>query len=360
MKRIKNNKILFLGAGASHDACYPLTANIFNELDSFYKNYNVNDYQKRWGELKASFKKFPKALEFLINSKNPEIILTLPDLLDEAKEQYEDNLSLASNNHSLLKTVTDKIHEIYDKKHSLNAKMIKNNFSMLLGHYFLMRHCEDQARTLPSYLEKMFAQFDCIITTNWDTLPERVLLKQNKWHPSDGYGFQVPLEDELASSGENIITNQSAIKIFKLHGSIGWHERDGVFYLSQHSFLQCLISNIRDQNAPRIGSGPDKDPVMLYPSYLKQLDNAVLLSIWEQARQNLEHASSITIVGYSLPKADVAIRTLLLPARSNAAAIKIINPFPKNDDSKKRWEDFFKSSDKSPEFIDQRAAEYFQ
>ncbi len=205
----------------------------------------------------------------------------------------------------------------------------------------------------------MFLQFDCIITTNWDTLAERILLKHKKWHPSEGYGFQVPLVEDIEDNNLQLISLHSDIKILKLHGSIGWHEKNETLYLSQPKFLQYLLGHdIRDQNAPRVGSGPDENPLILKPSYLKQLDHPTLLSIWDQARLNLEKASSITIVGYSLPKADVAIRALLLPIRNSESSIRIINPFQMKDDFKKRWEDFFKPG-KLPIFENQRASEYF-
>jgi hypothetical protein len=191
-------------------------------------------------------------------------------------------------------------------------------------------------------------------------LAERVLLNNGKWFPSDGYGFSVTLKEYLGglNGGKQINYSPSKTKVLKLHGSIGWHNRQEVFYLRYSSYLQYLIANVCDENAP-YPSGPDEDPVMLYPSYLKQLDNPILLSVWEQARKALEAASSVTIVGYSLPLADVAIRTLLLPIRTNDATIKIISPTSEKSDERKRWECYFKSSGKEPEFVKKEAAAYF-
>ena len=68
---------------------------------------------------------------------------------------------------------------------------------------------------------------------------------------------------------------------------------------------------------------PDKLPVsderhvVLHPSFLKdyerdEQDSHVFVKLWQKAAQLLREAEQTYIIGYSLPKADVAALTLLL------------------------------------------------
>jgi hypothetical protein len=68
---------------------------------------------------------------------------------------------------------------------------------------------------------------------------------------------------------------------------------------------------IYDKNELPLGSGPDENPLLIFPSYLKQLEGPILQSIWDQAARALTQAEEVTFVGYSLPLADVAVRALI-------------------------------------------------
>jgi hypothetical protein len=109
----------------------------------------------------------------------------------------------------------------------------------------------------------------------------------------------------------------SQVKVLKLHGSIGWfsHDNNGI-YFRYPNYLQYLHpkgSVIRDKNAPNFG--PHKNFVLVGFSYLKSLEGGIIQSIWNQALDAITTADIVTIVGYSLPSADVAVRMLLNPLR---------------------------------------------
>ncbi|HHT9137938.1 MAG TPA: hypothetical protein ACFYEK_11955, partial [Candidatus Wunengus sp. YC60] len=82
------------------------------------------------------------------------------------------------------------------------------------------------------------------------------------------------------------------------------------------NYLQYLRPNgkdIRDKNVPN--TGYHEDFVLIGFSYLKQLEGTIIQSIWDQASEAITNAGTVTIVGYSLPLSDVAVRTLLNPLR---------------------------------------------
>src|SRR5208337_3128492 len=116
-------------------------------------------------------------------------------------------------------------------------------------HFFRWRHYFDSLernRGLRDYLRNYLSQLsdgDRVITLNWDSATERSLAELGKWNPLDGYGFERNLllnhgvEPEPLPAGCK--KQKSAIKILKLHGSVGWHlTRDHRIYFSNPYFLQ--------------------------------------------------------------------------------------------------------------------------
>lgn len=80
---------------------------------------------------------------------------------------------------------------------------------------------------------------------------------------------------------------------------------------------------------------------MTRTSYLKQLDNSVLQSIWDQATTALNNADEVTFVGYSIPSADTAIRVLINPLRQRLThgdfKISVVDP---SEPVLERWTSF--------------------
>lgn len=357
-------EVLFLGAGASCDAGYPRTHKIFDELKNYCLTSFVGLKRQKWQSFEKAKKKINKIARVVIDTNNPELILTLPDLLAAAQNEYESNqIAKADKDLSLF----GRCFFDYRRPEKIirYANTMKSCFEYLLSEYFLYKHDEDMYRQnkneLPGYLTNMFNSVNCIVTTNWDTLAERILLRDGRWHPSDGYGFHVDLHEyDGLTKGDSINAPPSNVNILKLHGSVGWYKTcDEKPYLDARQFLDRFVEldGACDDADPRLG--PNEDAVMIYPSYLKQLNNARLLSVWEKASAVLHEATKITIVGYSLPKADVAVRSLLLPIRKKSN-IKIVSPgLVNSSDERKRWEEYFSES-KVPEFIIETAREYFR
>jgi hypothetical protein len=95
----------------------------------------------------------------------------------------------------------------------------------------------------------------------------------------------------------------------------------------------------KDPSAPSIG--PEEAPVLLYPSYLKRLDNKELQAVWHSAKRALDEADQIEIWGYSLPSSDTAVRTLLnvLVFRLEEQEIEVVVHNP-NAEARQRWDEF--------------------
>jgi hypothetical protein len=67
-----------------------------------------------------------------------------------------------------------------------------------------------------------------------------------------------------------------------------------------------------------------------YPSFLKQLNGAVMQQIWRFAAKCIENAQRIDVYRYSLPDSDVGIRALLnvlrFRSQSNEVDLRVHDP----------------------------------
>lgn len=362
-------KVLFLGAGASKDAGYPLTLELFKSLDTYFdQKTKIIPYYNFWKSMKTIQSRSRGRLGIILKSLNPEIVLSLPDIFRAALPESEGKAitSYMAAAEIGKEQIAQKSIEKFRRLQLIqDVTEINHLFTKIIDHYFSMKSCQDSERTLPKYFNKMLQNKDCVITTNWDTLSERILMDENLWFPSDGYGFSVPLIENYKHLSAKKTTQPvklptSKVKVYKLHGSIGWHSSlENKFYLQYSSYLQYLQPNdydLKDSNEPDFYMGSDH--LLICPSYLKQLDNKLILQIWDQAQEALYQATEVTFVGYSLPLADIAIRALIRPLRSNNSKIKVVIA-PKDQFSKERWFAYF-SDKKDVEFIEEKASSFFK
>jgi hypothetical protein len=232
------------------------------------------------------------------------------------------------------------------------APLARNGFIECLQSFFLYRHELDASnREHRDYLRPHFARLekgDVVITPNWDTTAERTLTEEGYWYPIGGYGFKKDLREmPCAEPLSPDVDTESKITVLKLHGSIGWHESaSGSIYFDYPRFLSrfSFLSNgkpllLMDPEAPIVP--PSEDPLLLYPSYLKQLNSPVMQQIWYRGSEALSAAERVEIYGYSLPESDLAVRTLLnvLRFRGESGAVRVLVHDP-SVASQVRWKMF--------------------
>ena len=356
------NKVLFLGAGASVDAGYPLTVKLLGAMEAEYRETVLQNEKRDWKAFSEYRSSASGPLASVLNASNPELVLTLPDLLEAALESNDTDNWLAVRA-AAMREDEQAVNAANDywkdprREELRQAILAKRAFQRLTDSFFSHLHCADSqvdARGRRSYLDRALArmeQGDTVITTNWDTLAERVLLDQRRWSIVDGYGFSAPIvTGPGARSRKQFLCGGAAVKVLKLHGSTGWFrttdEEDSTLYFKYASFLQyfSLSNHLECHHAdePPPGHGADMNPVVVFPSYLKQLDDPILQSIWDQAGTALHTATNITFIGFSLPKADVAIRALLNPVRRRLSdgMCEVTVMVASDSQAEKRWKRF--------------------
>lgn len=352
--------VLILGAGASRPAGYPTAQELLPRIREEASRSVAGQFHDAWNRWEAFLGAIPPALEIVRSCSNPEIVLSLPDLLD-ATAEFEDESRTVGAVHHLQNTGESTVEglqayfasagrEILSEARAARAHLVE-----CLDWFFSFRHHDDGVRTrterdyLRTHLSAL-ARGDAVITFNWDTLVERALAEDGRWCPADGYGFPRRLVHESGDGIKHSIPAHSAppseVLVLKLHGSYGWRSMndrfflDGPQYLAGFTFpLLDLQTPLRDADEP-VHYSPS-DLVMVYPSFFKHLARPMLASIWTLASAYLWRATFVEIIGYSLPTSDSAARALLLPLilrlHSGAARVAIQDPCAR---TLERWRAF--------------------
>jgi hypothetical protein len=372
-------QVYFIGSGFSIDVGYPSNKKLLDKIGEEARDNREVRVRHAWNRFEGWVEKFRHSegspIRAIFESSNPELILTIPDLLVATLEEndlniFEDLREARSRNDE------SAIHEINMRwEHPLREKLTEcqlviEDFQLLLDYFFSYKHCRDSKLTSTEkwgYVHngmKVLEEGDIVITTNWDTIAERTLMEQRKWFPSDGYGFQVNILCGPEFNPQPLpydLTKPSQVKVLKLHGSIGWCSLDdnNSICLRSANYLQHLhpegmvIWDVNEQNAV----GSHENFVFVGPSYLKKLKGPIIQSIWQQATEAISTAEQVAIVGYSLPYADISVRVLLnvLQKRlsEGSVKVKVVDP----DKSILNWWRDFLGPKMEP--IKEKAEEFF-
>lgn len=359
-------KILFLGAGASKSAGYPLASELLEAVRANAEGSSFYQVQNAWSTYTAFLEALPPAMRRVVGNPNPEVGLTQLDLLNAARaSEGADWWRRIGRALDVREDASAQQEGSWDHPMTSEpiqfeqAPLAQQGLMKCLENYFWQRHCEDDApagRDARSALRREIRDLrpgDVIVTTNWDTLAERELMERRLWVPQDGYGFSVPVTP-FSTNGDLAkgFPESSGIRVLKLHGSFGWYlGDDGGAYLSSPRFLQHLIYRSHDGSLltfrqERRFEDPAHPTLMTYPSFLKRLDNEPIRTVWRLVGQVVQEATEFKAIGYSLPLSDSAIRVLLTPLRARfendeGEQIEIVDP---DESSLQRWQELLGSN----------------
>ena len=300
-----------LGAGASHDAGYPLAKTMASELLRWMKrpSHAPESYAAR----------YPATAHFLeehftrvdnVEDLVTEIQKTIDEYENGTQTQRLKRAGLANEYGVFKNAVRDWFAEIQHGS-ALNSTAYKD----------FARH--------------IVAPGDHIITFNYDVSLERELRLAGKFEVGDGYGFKI-----------DGLPGDSNTKVLKLHGSTSWLALlfGGItsgFFTSQPGrtlgdpvIARNELSFLGYTNAadPRFGSGGAALPVMIFPARKKDFYFAANTGpeyadfwnhLWCKAEKALQSAERIVICGYSLLPVDKRAHDLLLNTPKKNAEIVV-------------------------------------
>ena len=301
MTRFDKNRTIafFLGAGASAAFEYPVTAKLFPLMVEAAKK---SPFGKRAHEEEAA-KRLRRGLDKVVPSwRNtavaPPLITDILSLLDQSilartclspEMSHEDFVDFRQLLDRLLVTVIDQ--EFWSK----------SEFS----------------DTCLRFVKLLLKSSTGIVTTNYDLEVDMALTSKTSEEFMEtrvdyGFAWRQPLPGLIMAR-----PTQPEFRLMKLHGSLNWlvcpvceHT-----YINVYGSIQALsyYSTKSDPSTCHCGHFP-LVPVIVSPSYVRDVRNADLLYLWKNALEYLRTANRWVLVGYSLPPEDLAIRSMLMRA----------------------------------------------
>jgi hypothetical protein len=292
-----------LGAGASHDAGYPLAKTMASELLRWMKNTNhpSDSYAAR----------YPDTARFLEEKFGP--VQNVEDLMTKIQE--------------LIKS-----HERGTREQRAERTVVANEYGVLqtaVRAWFaeIQQRAASSSIAYQSFAREIVARGDCVITFNYDVSLERELKLAGKFEVGDGYGFQI-----------ETLPTKSATKVLKLHGSTSWlallfgGRTSGFFQFEPGRTLESRPVIAKNELSylgyddivdPRFAGGGAALPVMIFPARSKEFYFAPNTGVeyvefwdrlWRQADAALRSSARLVICGYSLNSIDKRACDLLLNA----------------------------------------------
>jgi len=326
--------VYVLGAGVSRKVGYPLGYELLGAVDCFVRKHSreINRFQ---------FSEWPSLCARLEENKNTLVRLAykfghfeqLLTVLDQYKMITDEFIIQNINIRKKDRARAERLGQEFDTYMKDSNVQDRNTLLFALAEFLQYRHHEDQLSFgMESWSDlKLFGEKlengDRVITFNYDSCVERVLLAQGKWSPKNGYGFPVEFNDEAETKGQG-----SNVTVLHLHSATGWYKTPA-FYTGWDRtisldplFLSCLDFPYFDTSLPEVSNEAE---IIIYPTYMKTYElggtsDTALINLWRAAADSLRKAEKIFIIGYSLPQADSAALSLLL-GNCDPEKIRVVN-----------------------------------
>jgi NAD-dependent SIR2 family protein deacetylase len=314
---------IFLGAGASAAEGAPLQSDLF--LKYFQLVQSRPDKPAHAKELQLLFKEIfginvtKKNLES-ITFPTFEEVLGIVDLADIKKESFKNfpNLTPTADGSRIRAIRFYLLFLLADIIHSLRSKAI------------LHRQLVNNLNRTDTIKNVTF------LTTNYDILCDNALL--DLW-PDKLVEYGVDFVDYREGSFKR--PGKSGIPFFKLHGSLNWFHCptcNNLRLTRQGKAAYDLIFNPLNAKCKRCKT--IFSPVIVPPTFYKDLSKVFLSDVWYRAETALLEVQHIVFCGYSFPDADIHIKYLLKRIQVNRRQktplkFTVINNHDKKEESER-------------------------
>jgi hypothetical protein len=295
-------RVFVLGAGASHDAGYPLAAKLGEELKNWANSPPLSEKEPH----RECLAQIAGSYETLDNF---ETILSGLMTCSPGSQAA----AVRSAHPSILTDLQEAIRAYFDWIRSRSFPRV------------------------PRYDEfaGILRDGDLVITFNYDLGIERALRTCKLWDIGSGYGFRV-------------VTAECVVEVLKLHGSTNWRAllaggRTGLSAVNGNSlgnrpvlwsrsdlkYLDC--QNFVDPLCLHLDSAATL-PTLIMPALPKTFHFETPFGnewegfwdrLWQRAGCAIERADELVIIGYSLPQEDERARDLLLGSANKAVRLTI-------------------------------------
>ena len=327
MSQILGKTVYVLGAGASVHAGTPLLADFLARAREL--QYRTRDISCResFDRVFAWIEELKRASYYIdINLDNLEHVFSMADLgrqigVEDCDQHFSDLRKM--------------IAEVLDHCELPQLEPLDKGYRLFLQR---LKQCND-GRKQKTALGEAFSA-DSVITFNYD------ILLDDAWeHPE--LAFRLTYSLDQASFDES-----GPYLLLKLHGSTNWA------YCSECGAVEPLkVSSLRphcvfkeeavsgrpgvpdtkivklkasrwttgDHNCTTCGKITQREPLIIPPTWSKQVANSPIVPVWKRAVREVTEANQLVIIGYSLPATDTFLQYLMaLGASHNVALQRVV------------------------------------
>lgn len=344
---------IFLGAGASKTEGAPMQKELFRDFFSSLEIApNLSETQHHMGVCLREFFNVVFGTDWRRTGSSKVVYPTFEEalgILDLSATRCE---SLRGYNIDSFTAETDtRSHSIRLIRHYLILAMgkaiddgIKRVSPRSRGH----RPKERQHKKLVSNLEREGLLSKTIfISANYDLLIDEALgrsaiVRGNREMLDYGVEFT---KKNFPHEADKVAAD--AIKLYKIHGSLGWlycSTCNNLIWFAYKAVLNCIF-NIEEARCAYCRTL--MSPMIVPPTYYKDMSKVFLSTIWNKTECALRDVEHVIFCGYSFPDADMHIKYLLKRVQTNreqpeSIRFTVINKYY-SEDEKIRYERFLGS-----------------
>ena len=169
-------------------------------------------------------------LSQVYRNRNIEQIFTILDLAKALVSESQISMLSASKKGMAAVQTAVASHKSFTSDEIKKYGEIRRILLSAMEAYFMDRNRKDASNyaSEPWNNLKRFGKHlksgDVVITFNYDSTVERVLLDQQKWSPGDGYGVDRVFQQN-GYDQTRVDFPPSMVKVLHLHGAIGWYSK---------------------------------------------------------------------------------------------------------------------------------------
>jgi len=292
---------IFLGGGASAAAMAPVQADLFREYFRLVRDSDSVINSEMYREVTAYF-----ATLFDIDITKNDV----ENLLFPTFEEALGILDLAVRRREALKDFD--LENI--SKNSNRIGFLRQYLVLLMAAVLDYKSSDprDLHCSMIQGLERAGLLMDTtFITTNYDTLIDDALARVPFYQIDYGIDF-INLNPNYASS------SAGSVKLYKIHGSLNWlycPTCNTISLTTKEKGIIRLLEDMKNSDCKRCQSV--MLPVIVPPTFFKDMSNVFLSLVWNKAEQALLEVNRIIFCGYSFSDADMHIKYLMKRIQTN-------------------------------------------
>ena len=300
---MENKKVVFiLGAGFSKYAGAPLISEFFKSARDIYANNGeaLENYEKDYFKTVLDYYKnlSPSRIKINFNIDNIENFFSILDM----------NLTYARE--------STHIKELTETRNALIYVILKT-----LDYYIDNQRISDYW----GFIRNIFDRYNdySFITFNYDLILERAFEMSSRKYD---YCLDINYKPDLFVA-----------KLLKLHGSANWIMCENCKKIKELKYK--ALNDLYNRKCPNCENF--ESPLLIPPTWNKRIVSEGLKNVWFNAFNELNEATYIVIIGYSLPDTDLYFRHFLTLALKDNLKLRKIIILDKNIQIEKKYMDFF-------------------